>query len=429
MSRLTCRAFRLIIGRGSKDVSDRLDITDLLNQGITAAKAGRNEQARRLLRQAIEQDEDNEQAWLWLSSVVESPDEQRLCLENVVAINPSNAFARAGLRRLAGTITPPAGKTEDSGQRPIPPAPQAPPLPEERAVVPAPPPSVATGEGAANDAAILVEKARLYLTRMQNVPHAIVLLRRAVEIQPENGQAYLLLGDAYLQLDDVAQAARYFSRASRHTVPASQPGREARLKLKVLQESARSMVVPVAAEYAGTVSVADMRRSLEARRTYGYAGRPGCVTLYASFAAVSGLLALVGTGVVGCAGSSLISFLQEKSNLIALFLQLLISQDLVRTATWIVAGVSLLAAVINLVIATGLWQMKNWARIGVVMTNALGLLSIVCPCVLVWVFVSKVFTGPLLTGIPTSLLVIPVAGLGLMGAAAYWFAAHGELFE
>lgn len=300
---------------------------------------------------------------------------------------------------------------------------------KQRAIVPAPPPSLPREEGAANDAATPVEMARRYLTRMKNVPQAIELLKRALELQPDNGQAYLLLGDAYLQLDDVDQAARYFSRASRHTVPTSQPGREARLKLKVLQESAQSRAVPAVAEYAGMVSAADMRRTVEARRTYGYAGRPGCVTLYASLAALSAMLALLGAVVVAFAGSSLLSFLQEKSNLLALAIQLLVSQNLVRAATWIVAVVSLLSAVINLVIATGLWRMRNWARIGVVVTNVMGLLSVVCPAVALCYTLNKIFTGPLLTGNPAPLLVIPVAGLVVMCAAAYWFAANGELFE
>jgi tetratricopeptide (TPR) repeat protein len=72
----------------------------LLKRGIAAAKAGAVEQARALLMQVVEQDEENERAWLWLSAVVESDEERRICLENVLTLNPDNAPARKGLEKL-----------------------------------------------------------------------------------------------------------------------------------------------------------------------------------------------------------------------------------------------------------------------------------------------------------------------------------------
>ena len=53
-----------------------------------------------MLLLAIELDDHDEQAWLWLSSVVESPADKRVCLENVLAINPDNRAAQKGLRWL-----------------------------------------------------------------------------------------------------------------------------------------------------------------------------------------------------------------------------------------------------------------------------------------------------------------------------------------
>jgi hypothetical protein len=72
----------------------------LLKQGIAALKAGRKEEARDLLTQVVEQDERNEMAWLWLSGAVETEEERRICLENVLAINPNNGVAQRGLDRL-----------------------------------------------------------------------------------------------------------------------------------------------------------------------------------------------------------------------------------------------------------------------------------------------------------------------------------------
>jgi hypothetical protein len=76
---------------------------DLLEQAITALKEGRKAAARRLLKLVLEQDQRNEMAWLWLSGVVDSDAERRICLENVLAINPNNGIAQRGLERLGTT--------------------------------------------------------------------------------------------------------------------------------------------------------------------------------------------------------------------------------------------------------------------------------------------------------------------------------------
>jgi hypothetical protein len=71
----------------------------LFHEGQEAARQGDTEAARTLLTQVVERDPQNEQAWMWLSGVV-GPDEQQICLENVLVINPDNAKARRGLDYL-----------------------------------------------------------------------------------------------------------------------------------------------------------------------------------------------------------------------------------------------------------------------------------------------------------------------------------------
>jgi tetratricopeptide (TPR) repeat protein len=77
------------------------DVQALLNQGIAAAKAGREDEARDLLSQVLELDPGNERAWLWMSGVV-SDAEKIVCLQNVLEINPSNELALVGLESLLG---------------------------------------------------------------------------------------------------------------------------------------------------------------------------------------------------------------------------------------------------------------------------------------------------------------------------------------
>ncbi len=74
--------------------------TETLRAAITAAKAGRREEARELLLALLEQDEENIQAWLWLSGVMDDPEEQAICLENVLTLDPQNQAARKALDRL-----------------------------------------------------------------------------------------------------------------------------------------------------------------------------------------------------------------------------------------------------------------------------------------------------------------------------------------
>jgi thioredoxin-like negative regulator of GroEL len=95
-----------------------MDIMGTLNQAIAAAQSGRKAEARRLLEAVLDADERNEQAWLWLSNVVESNEERVICLENMLTINPDNDIARQALTvlqvetasssQVAGVSRPPA---------------------------------------------------------------------------------------------------------------------------------------------------------------------------------------------------------------------------------------------------------------------------------------------------------------------------------
>ena len=73
------------------------DISALVDQARDAYKAGRKQEAHSILVKVVDQDERNERAWLLLSAVVDNLEEQQICLENVLSLNPSNKQARKGL--------------------------------------------------------------------------------------------------------------------------------------------------------------------------------------------------------------------------------------------------------------------------------------------------------------------------------------------
>ncbi|HET9914324.1 MAG TPA: hypothetical protein VFQ13_20690 [Anaerolineales bacterium] len=71
-----------------------------LQQGIMAAKAGDKHRAFDLLTRAADDPATSEQAWLWLSGVVNDDPERLYCLNNVLRINPNNDAAKRGAAML-----------------------------------------------------------------------------------------------------------------------------------------------------------------------------------------------------------------------------------------------------------------------------------------------------------------------------------------
>ena len=78
------------------------------------AKANENE-ARGLFEQVVELDEKSEKGWFWLASVVESDEERRICLGNVLHINPNNERAKRALDTLQAKAKTAKPAAPDSG--------------------------------------------------------------------------------------------------------------------------------------------------------------------------------------------------------------------------------------------------------------------------------------------------------------------------
>lgn len=75
-------------------------VEELIRDGINAAKAGDHITARAKLREAVVLDQFSEKGWYWLATVVETEEERRVCLGNVLVINPNNYRAQQMLDRL-----------------------------------------------------------------------------------------------------------------------------------------------------------------------------------------------------------------------------------------------------------------------------------------------------------------------------------------
>lgn len=145
-------------------------VAALLQQAISAAKAGDKARARPLLIEVTEVEPENEAAWMWRASVSLTPKDAAWCLNKVLAINPDNKQARDWIEKIRSMqqaaappapatrpLTPPPGYVAPSDEPP-PIRPLAPPdattvenkpVPEigaetvrSRPVPPSPPPQV-----------------------------------------------------------------------------------------------------------------------------------------------------------------------------------------------------------------------------------------------------------------------------------------------
>jgi hypothetical protein len=122
--------------------------------------------------------------------------------------------------------------------------------------------------------------------------------------------------------------------------------------------------------------------------------RPGCATAYAILLAIgAGLLAI---GVV----AGIIYLLSNDHGEIALFI-------IVPAAV---------GAPLSVLLAKGIWKLKNWARILVIVVHSLGVLSSLLQ---------------VCAALPSPGLMIfeLVVGLAIGGYIIYWFASHGEYFS
>jgi hypothetical protein len=119
----------------------------------------------------------------------------------------------------------------------------------------------------------------------------------------------------------------------------------------------------------------------------GQRARPGCVTAFVILMGIEVAVFVLGS----LANAALAPYIDTGSKL--------------------GIGITLVFAALYAAVAVGLWQLKNWARIAVIVLLSLNILLLV----------ALLFSG--IFGIPSAL------GLLVGGYSIYWFAAHGETFK
>ena len=76
------------------------DLVDDMLRIMHSIKNGNKTRGRQLLIRVLENDENNETAWLWLTKCLSSNKQKNECFERVLEINPNNQHAKDGLKRL-----------------------------------------------------------------------------------------------------------------------------------------------------------------------------------------------------------------------------------------------------------------------------------------------------------------------------------------
>lgn len=74
--------------------------SEVLQKAVQAARAGRKVEARDLLLELVDLEPRNEMAWMWLSGLVDTLEDQIIACENVLSINPANEKVRSYLTEL-----------------------------------------------------------------------------------------------------------------------------------------------------------------------------------------------------------------------------------------------------------------------------------------------------------------------------------------
>jgi hypothetical protein len=95
-----------MLSESQRTVAEKRNVTQWLQAGIAAAQSGQQEEARYRLLDVVEQDQTNETAWYWLYQVSERADDKRICLENLVLLNPNNQWAKQQLLNYLDSAAP-----------------------------------------------------------------------------------------------------------------------------------------------------------------------------------------------------------------------------------------------------------------------------------------------------------------------------------
>ncbi|HSJ57212.1 MAG TPA: tetratricopeptide repeat protein [Anaerolineae bacterium] len=259
------------------------------------------------------------------------------------------------------------------------------------------------------DPLALLELARIEIAAGR-AAEARALLNQVTKAKPLNAEAYLLLGDLERAVGNEDEAIRLYEHASQLTGRETAVGRELFSRL---------------VEFEGRASAearADWRRQQReagTSRPRRQLDRPGCVTVYAAWLALSAVLGLCSLAFVSALPDMLVDpMLAAEAGLDPADLQPFTSLLMPLVIGW-----SLVSTGVQSALAAGLWFMKNWARIILIVLHSLGLLGALANVVLTFTTLNDLAPG----GAGTAALPFGCVAFGAIALEAYiifWFATN-----
>lgn len=111
----------MVSTHSSQDMDRMAQFNRLMRLGQVSYAEGNRRQAHRFWRRAAMLNPLDEQVWLSLLNVLDNDEDRRVCLQNIVAINPNNIQAQKRLNAFyddtkPATTTPPVVKPLPSEQ-------------------------------------------------------------------------------------------------------------------------------------------------------------------------------------------------------------------------------------------------------------------------------------------------------------------------
>jgi len=92
-------------------------VDDLLQQGITAFKAGNREEARKIFSAVVKQNPENSRAWGWMYNASSDDKERIYCVKQMLRIDPKNKQANKLYKEL--TASKPVPRSKGIALKPI----------------------------------------------------------------------------------------------------------------------------------------------------------------------------------------------------------------------------------------------------------------------------------------------------------------------
>ena len=163
--------------------------------------------------------------------------------------------------------------------------------------------------------------------------------------------------------------------------------------------------------------------------------RPGCVTVYAVLIAISTVLSIAAGIVLVLSSTIMKQYFNEilsspefNGGLTGQGFDSALLTQILNIVIPVTLAITFITAVFNLLVAWGLWRLKNWARILVIVFQGLGMLGYIYSMVTALLAPSSSASDlSMASGYGT--ICVSLVSLAIGGYFVFWFVTNGDYFS